>query len=303
MLLGQIALATPERLPEFQSLHLGLATQYQKSDSNFATDGAATDFLNSGQPSSFREMSLGLIADYGFARDWSAKFNLNFVSGFVDSQTGSGTFHSGAGISQVGLGVKWRLMQRTPNIILENAILFPGGGDTPKATGDLVLQEGGTQYLLALHTGYRINQLIFYLSPAFRARFGGYSSRVELHSGLQISLLPVYINLFSDLKLSLSESAFPDSSLFVHDVSGAGGSYARLTGSPSNFNLGAMVSMRLGRQFYPGIYFAQTLWGIRAPNGYQAGVKLNINLDFFNPVEKTRLKEVPLEGDNSVNLY
>jgi len=290
-------------VPEYQKLQAKMGMVFTKSAENFEDDGGRADILVGSTPADFTETKFWLEPEYGVAEDWGVGMRLQFLSGSVESASSGNVLASGAGMGDTLAWLKYAIKTSYPIVTLEGRFKFPTGSASASATDDLVVGDGNLDAGLILHTGHRVGRVYFSLSPGFLARFGNYAHAITGEASLRVTFPRGYLRAFMDSVFSLSEEKLNDSSLAVHDALGAGGTYARLSGSPMGITLGGVVGFRFYEQWAFEIGASHGVYGARYPNSLNVLATLRSEFDFFKHETKKRIREIPLESDGSEKFY
>lgn len=290
-------------VPEFQKLQTKVGMTFTKGSENFESDGGRADIKVGSTPADFTETRFWLEPEYGIAEDWAVGLRAQFVSGSVESASSGNTLASGAGLGDTQAWLKYAIKTSYPILTMEGRFKFPNGTASPSATDDLVVGDGNLDAALVLHTGHRVGRVYFSLSPGFLARFGNYAPAVTGEASLRVTFPRGYLRAFMDGIFSLAEEKLNDSSIDVHDALGAGGTYARLAGSPTGITLGGVVGFRFYEQWAFEIGASHGVYGVRYPNNLNVLATLRTEFDFYKTETRKKIREIPLESDGSEKFY
>ncbi len=290
-------------MPKDQGLFLSVGGDYFQSGDNFQTNGTHSPILYDGASSRYTAYHFWAEPEYTFTSNWSGRLRLGFISNSVSSNSGI-NFLSGSGISEILLGVKYRVTTSQPSLVIETTVKFPTTSNyVTAATADTALlpADGSVDVGLTFHGGYHHKALLLAVSPEFLVRSSGFAPAVFIRGGAGVSFPEGYFLATSDLYASLGTNLLFDSSLNIHDAAGTGGSYALLSGSPSVFTVGFKGGVRVvGNGFFEA-FFRQAVWGVRAPYFYQIGINALITFDFHVADTRVKAHEIPFDSEPETN--
>ena len=277
-------------MPDFQELYLRAGADFYNSGSNYPSDGIIDPLPSS---TSLKQFKFWVEPEYGLAQDWSVKLKL----GYADASTSdaSGTLLSGSGIDDIQGQVKWGIKTTEPTITLGLAVRAPTASSRQSATSDLVLGNGSFDTALQFHGGYHAGIFGFALTPAIMFRSRGYSHAITVDGAVQVEFSRGYGRLFGEFHGSLSDLTPTGAPNGTNSAAGSGGSFSRLTLSPTGFNAGAKAGVKLFGEFYVEAGASMTVLGTRYPNFFNVQVAIFNAWDFFKPDKRPKLREIPFE--------
>ncbi len=312
-LCSSLALADYGWMPKDQNLFLGFGADYLRSASNFSTDGPRTAIRYQGVSSNYSALHFWVEPEYTFTPGWSGRLRLGVASnstsavstGTTSNGSGSNSLLSGGGISEILLGIKWRLSGAgQPSLVLEPTVKFPTNSNYVNAIDantKLLAGDGSVDLGLALHAGYRKKHLLIAISPQFLMRTSSYAPAVFVRGAAGASFAGGYVLATTDYYASLGSNLLFDTSPSVHDAAGTGGSYALLSGSPSLFTFGVKGGVRVSKTAFVEATFRQAVWGIRAPYFFQFGLNGILTFDFKKPDPRVKAHEIPFDSEPETN--
>jgi len=281
-------------IPQYQQLFLRSGIDFYSTDQNYNATGALEPLTSGGN---LHEYRLWLEGEYGIAQDWSTRVRLRYVNSTLDSQVPGQTLAAGSGLSDVTVALKWNLKSDYPIVTTEVFTTIPTSSTTVQAPTQLVLRDGNFDLGLILHSGTRAGPFLFSLSPGFVARLGGYSSAATGEMAVQLSFPKGFVRGFARGIYSIEDAQPFDANPLQHTALGSGGSYAKLNGSPRGFSGGAMIELVPISGFRFGGYLEHVIYGQEYPYFTSFGFDLAYSVDFFSPKKKTKVHEVPFEGE------
>ncbi|MBI4405468.1 MAG: hypothetical protein HY537_14995 [Deltaproteobacteria bacterium] len=283
-------------IPRYQQLHLRVGGEYFKTSENFLSDGTTQSIRLLGRSSELSEFRFFVEPEYGFAKDLSLWAKVPILQNAINSTDSTNqNIAKSTGLGDLLAAIKWNVKEEFPLLTLEANLRIPLYSISAVDDTDLVRGDGSLDMGFMLHAGYQIKALFFSVSPGFTFRFGGYASAIRLRTALGAKTDRFHGYLFSESHFSLSDSLLYDSSLDNHEVIGGGGSFARLSGSPTGMDLGARLGVRLINNYYFETYAAHSLAGRRYPKFWRMGVNFFAIFDFSVPDNRKRMREVPLD--------
>lgn len=289
------ALADYAWLPKEKLLILKTGWELFKSSENFDSFGGSRELLTDGAPSELSQTKLFLDAEYGFSNQWAGYFKAGFLDGNISEQAGGRSLLSGSGLFDTNVGLKWRTQLEKPVFALEGGFSLPPYSVDSTNPGSLAVGDGVAGIVIKAHSGVKFRKVVLSVSPGLLFRFGGFSHQALLESAVSIVLRGFYFRLFESALFSLSKEA-PISSALNSEV-GSGGSFSRLSNSPDLLSLGLKAGANLSSKFRGEAYFVKTVWGSQAPNGFTVGINLVSLLDFFEPDQREKIKEIPFSSE------
>ena len=282
-------------IPNYENLTLKAGTDLYFTGENYLSDGTLAYVLYQNQPASLSDLRFWVEPEYGIAEDWSVLLHMGFVTDSLGSQTSGGQLLSGSGLGDIWLATKWRLSASAPLLTIEGAVKFPTYTMVPAAADGLSLGDGNVDLAFKLHAGYETSHFLFLLSPGLLVRFGGYSTAGTIDAAIQYQIPGAYFRLFSDFLFSFDTGdLLLDTSPDIHDAPGSGGSYARLSGSPTGIYIGGKVGVGIVRSLMFETAISQAVGGNRYPNFFQVTADFSYSFDFFKPEVHKKLREIPL---------
>jgi len=290
-------------IPEYHKLTMKAGLNLFRSSENFDTDGERADIRLGSGTAEFAETRFFLEPEFGIAEDWAIGMRAQFLSGSVDRSSTGDLLASGGGLGDTYLWLKYNFKSSTPVVTLESRLKFPTGQGSGSAADDLVTGDGNFDANFVLHTGHRIGRVYFSLSPGFLARSGNYAPAITGEASFRVTFPRGYIRASLDGIFSLVEEELGDSSLAVHDAIGSGGTYARLSGSPTGITIGGVVGFRFFKQWAFEMGASHGVMGVRYPNGLTILTMLRSEFDFFEPETKKKIREIPLESEGTEKFY
>lgn len=290
-------------IPEYMKLVGKVGLDFAKSSENFDSEGARTDIRAGSEAGSFSETRFWVEPEYGIAQDWTIGGRFGIVSGSVSSTATGNTLFSGSGLSDTWLFMKYGISPVSPLLTLEAKAKFPTGFASAPNIDDLVAGDGNFDFGLVLHTGHKSGKMAFSLSPGFVARFGGYSPAATLDAAVQFNFPRGYVRAFGNTWVSFQESLLNDTAADSHDARGAGGTYARLAGSPTAVALGGLIGIKAIDDLAFEASFSHTLFGLRAPHGLKFGFLIKATFDFYKSPKVKKVREIPLDAESGDKFY
>jgi len=290
--------AIPESgwIPEYQQLFAFTGLELFKTNVNYDGGGALTDPQFGGQPSSLTETRFRLGAEYGIAQDWALRLKAGFTSASAESSAMSG---SGSGLSDMEMGLKWNAKVMDPILTFEIFGRVPLA-DISAGANDIVITDGAVDVGVRLFTGYHAGKLQFSLAPGFVYRSKNYSPQFTLDGLVRYDFLKGYLQAIGNFTYSIDDSRIPfNTAPNSPDAVGAGGSFARLNGSPTGVNLGGGFGLKFYENWTLEGSVTHAIYGLRYPSALVVYVGVRNMFDFFKPIKPKRVREVPFEEDDS----
>lgn len=286
-------------IPEYKKLNVKTGVDFYSSDQNYNATGAVEALSSNG---SLKEYRMWLEGEYGLAEDWAGRLRLGFTTNQLSAATatagGGGSLATGSGLSDFTAGIKWNVKTDYPIVTLDVFGVFPLSPNTVSQNTQLVVSDGVINLGFMLHTGTKAGPFLFSLSPGVIARFNGYSSLALGELAIQLNFPKGFVRGYGRYTYSFEKVQPFDINPTQHTAPGSGGSYLRLNGSPQGLAAGGILGIT------PIDPLRIDLWGERAVSGqtfavYNAfGVNVTYTFDFFKPKKKSRVREVPFEGES-----
>ena len=207
----------------------------------------------------------------------------------------------GSGIGDFAGGLKCEVKSPPTSIVVEARIKHSPYSRFVSDTSELVLGDANLDFGLIAHLDRSFTRLFIDLSPGIIFRSGGYSMATRLSGGVGWKSKPLLIHGFIDSILSFEEALLFDSSAAQHDALGTGGSYAKLSGSPSGISAGVQLGLDISTRYEIIGELSHALWGKRYPNYIRFGLFLTMDFDLYAPENKLRLREVPFQSEGAPN--
>lgn len=287
-------------IPKYKSLFLRLGIDYFRTSENFDSGGLRDDIRFQGTtPATLTDYRFWIEPEYGVAQDISVGLKTSLVVSSVDPQVVTSTvssFLGATGLGDVRLFMKWNVKRDLPLLTVETFFKMPTYSSSPLQADDLVFGDGSYDFGALLHIGYRIKKFFFTVAPGGVYRFGDYAPAAILQGALGGKYGPAHAVIFGDAFISFGDNLLYDSSPAVHNAFGTGGSYARLSGSPSLFTLGLKVGFNFSRNYFFEAALTQAVSGRRAPSFTQVGLNFLAVMNFFEVDRRIRIKEVPFDA-------
>ena len=283
-------------IPKYDNLFIRLGGEFYRTGSNFLQGGAQQSLTLSGELVQLKEYQFFVEPEFGFVKDWSAYLHLNYQQSSIDSSVYSEpSFMLGSGLGDIYAGLKWNV-NASPTITFEARFKIPTYSYYALSVTDLVQGDGDFSVEGRVHAGYRFSNFFFSLAPGIIGRFAGYSPAFTFLGAAGFTFSPAYLVAIAEGYYSFVDVLFLDSSLAIHDAAGTGGSYARLSGSPSYFDIGLKAGMCFTQNYFLEAQVKQALFGKRAANFIDFSINFFAKFDFFKPEQKPRIKEIPLDS-------
>ncbi|MBY0369274.1 hypothetical protein K2X33_01220 [bacterium] len=296
LLSPSIARADYAWIPDKYTLQIRGGMDYLATGSNFANDWVAEPMTYLGQNSTLRDFTFWVKPEFGLEEGWVAGFYMPVTTAQV-TRTSTEAFQAGGtGLGDMRLFLKWRASE-LPLFVLETELKFPTGSTAVTTNADLAVGEGNMDIHLKGHFGYQVNQFYFSATPGLQVRTGGYSSAATLDLVMQAFIKRLYIKLSVNSRLSFSAQALPGGNLNGQNVSGSGGSYARLAGSPSGISGGGALGLVLTKQFRMEAGVQRAIAGARYPEFTSFTLNLLSTFDLASPDYRPKVREVPFENE------
>ena len=108
-----------------------------------------------------------------------------------------------------------------------------------------------------------------------------------------------YLRGFGNFTFPIQVTALYDSSITRHDVQGAAGSYALLSGSPMGMSGGSKLGIKIVNELFAEVFYQRSFFGQRYPSYNQFGFSLFYALDFLETLAVKQVREVPFDSDNT----
>lgn len=285
-------------LPKYQSLFLRAGFDYFHTSENYNSGGFREDIVFQSQLAELTDYRFWIEPEYGLAQDVSLGMRTSLVISSVDPQVSSpsGFLLGATGPGDIKFFLKWNVKRDLPLLTVETYFKLPPYSSNPLQPDDLVFGDGSFDFGGMLHVGYRIKRFFFTVAPGAVFRFGDYAPAVTFNGAVGLKYGRVHGVLFGDFFLSLGDNLLYDSSPNLHNAFGTGGSYARLSGSPTLFTMGAKVGVNLSQNYFLEAALTQAVSGRRAPYFTQVGLNFLAVLNFFKPEKRVKIREVPFDA-------
>ena len=295
MLWSAVSRADYGWVPDYQKLNLRLGGEYFSTQDNYLPN-ATVGPLTSGATSRLNDLRFYLEGEYGIAADWAAKVKINFVNPVLDGGT-TGTLANSSGFGDMWTSLKWNFKPQYPMLTFEALVKAPLARPYISSAGELVRTDGNFEIGGVFHTATRAGTFLFSMSPGIIARLGGYSPAAIADVAVQFNMRRGYLRAFGTSIVSFQDVDPFDAAPPIHDAPGSGGSYAKLSGSPTGVALGAKLGLAPADNFRVEVEVQRSVYGMKYPSFMLFGLNVRYTFDFFQPKKTTRLKEVPFEGE------
>jgi len=285
-------------IPKEKGLFLKLGMDYFHSSQNYNSDGQVEDIQLNGFLADLTEYRFYLEPELAITEDLALRARFNFISNQLnptDEPDLDGI--AGSGLGDIVAGVKYRVRNKSPQLTLETTFKVPTYSNIVDNVDDLLVGDGNVDVGLLLHSAFGSGRFFGTLTPGLLFRSGGFSSALTLGLSGGVRFNPAYAYLFMNSIISLGNSILYDSSEDVHDAEGSGGSYSKLSGSPTGFDLGLKLGVRVAQSVFIESTFTKSLGGRRYPEFFQAGLNLLTILDFYQPDTRKKIREVPFDSN------
>jgi hypothetical protein len=280
-------------LPLENRLHLKLGAEYSESAENFMSDGIREGIHFQNQTAEFTANRFWLEPEYGVTDALAASARGTFVVNNVTPPS-ENTLVSGSGFADLEASLKWRLFDE-PLSVVETSFTIPTYSHIATNVGELVVGDGSFDIAALYHLGFSHEWVGFMLSPGIKFRGSGYSPQALLSVAVEARSRPGYIRVFAESKFSLGSSLLFDKNENQHDALGSGGTYARLSGSPSNVAIGGKVGARVYANHFLEVFLSHSVWGNRSPMMLNIGIVIHSVFDLTIPDTRIRIREIPLD--------
>ncbi len=282
-------------LPEYKKLFLRGGVDIFSSASNFDNTGVMVN-LPSGVALS--RNFFWFQPEYGIAQDWSLKFQAGFLSSAVTTASGGAALNS-SGMADLTASVKWMVRPFDPILTLEPYFVIPAAESIAATKQDVALGDGAFGAGLKLHTAHEANGFALGFSPGVQYRNKGYSLLITGDVFAQFDFKRGYLRAYGNVVFPIEITKLYDSSLTKHDVAGAAGSYALLSGSPFGLSAGGKLGFQVISELSIEAWFTKSIVGQRYPNFTLFGFSLFYAFDFLDTLPVKNVHEVPFDSDQT----
>jgi hypothetical protein len=282
-------------LPEYKKLFLRGGAEFLLSGSNYDNSGIAVNLPSNVD---FSRNFFWLQPEYGIAQDWSLKMQLGILSSAVTTTAGA-VSKSNSGLADFTSSVKWMVRPFDPIVTLEPYFVIPSAEAIVTSTKDVALGDGAFGAGFKIHTAHETNGFALGFSPGMLYRNKGYSLLITGDVYAQIDFKRGYFRGYSSVVFPIEITKLFDSSLTKHDVSGAAGSYALLSGSPFGVTAGGKLGLQLINELFLEAWFTKSFVGQRYPSFNQFGFSLFYAFDFLDNLPVKNIREIPFDSNES----